>query len=113
MIQDCLPPFLRTWCDLCCQKDVQYVPAGYQSVPFVSFVRNVRLCCRLQDVQKIVQKQLEKPSRTASFDVLKYLPAAKITQGLVNAISTGNWNLRRFGMERQGVTQVRLPSPRM
>ena len=58
------------------------------------------------DIQKTAQKQLEKPSRTATFDVIKYLPSLKITNGLVNAISTGNWNLRRFGMERQGVTQV-------
>ncbi len=72
----------------------------------VSYVTLWAGACALQDIQKIAQKQLEKPSRTATFDVLKYLPASKITSGLVNAISTGNWNLRRFGMEKQGVTQV-------
>lgn len=30
-----------------------------------------------------------------------------ITGGFTNSISTGNWNLKRFRMERSGVTQVR------
>ena len=59
------------------------------------------------EVQKTAQKLLEKPQRTSIFDICKYLPANRVQSALVNSISTGNWNLRRFGMERQGVTQVR------
>lgn len=40
------------------------------------------------------------------FDVAKYIRTDTITYGLESAISSGNWTIKRFRMERKGMTQV-------
>ena len=40
------------------------------------------------------------------FDVTKHIREDILTMGFVNAISSGNWTVKRFKMERSGVTQA-------
>jgi len=49
---------------------------------------------------------LSKPNRVEGFDIMKFMRADTITHGFVHAISTGSWVLKRFRMDRAGVTQV-------
>lgn len=60
------------------------------------------------DMRISIDKTLKKPTRTSEFDALPLLAngAASITHGMNRAISTGNWSLKRFKMERAGVTHV-------
>ena len=43
----------------------------------------------------------------SGFDIVKFIRTDTITQGFIHAISTGSWVLKRFRMDRAGVTQVR------
>ena len=52
-----------------------------------------------------LQRQGSKKSKEA-FDALSCIRSDHITKGLELAISSGNWSLKRFKMERQGITQV-------
>ncbi|KAJ1675426.1 DNA-directed RNA polymerase III complex subunit Rpc2 [Spiromyces aspiralis] len=60
------------------------------------------------DLKLNIDKVLKKPNRAQEFDVHNQLVchSDNITQGFVRAISTGNWSLKRFKMERAGVTHI-------
>ena len=56
-------------------------------------------------LKQIADKNIPK-IKAAVFDVVKHMRQDQITNGLAFAISTGNWTIKRFKMERHGVTQV-------
>ncbi|KAI5310524.1 DNA-directed RNA polymerase III core subunit ret1 [Ascosphaera atra] len=60
------------------------------------------------DIKMNIDKVLKKPVRTEAFDAFGVVAmhGNAITQGMNRAISTGNWSLKRFRMERAGVTHV-------
>lgn len=58
------------------------------------------------ELRKSAEAVLVKPNRAAQFDILKLIRQDTISNGLINAISTGNWSVKIFHMERAGVTQV-------
>ncbi|XP_068705242.1 DNA-directed RNA polymerase III subunit RPC2-like [Montipora capricornis] len=57
------------------------------------------------ELKKIADQTIPKP-RAAQFDIVKHMRQDQITNGLVHAITSGNWIIKRFNMHRAGVTQV-------
>ncbi|EFN82912.1 DNA-directed RNA polymerase III subunit RPC2 [Harpegnathos saltator] len=57
------------------------------------------------ELKQIADKNIPK-IKAAQFDIVKHMRQDQITNGLLFAISTGNWKIKRFKMERQGATQV-------
>lgn len=60
------------------------------------------------DLKRNIDKVLSRQNRAAEFDAARFLQlqSSIITAGLERAIATGNWVVKRFRMERAGITQV-------
>ncbi|KAL3822037.1 hypothetical protein ACHAXA_007830 [Cyclostephanos tholiformis] len=58
------------------------------------------------DLKRQTDMVLSKPNRAQAYDVIKSIRPDSITYGMMSAISSGNWVLKRFRMDRAGVTQV-------
>ncbi|XP_011690080.1 PREDICTED: DNA-directed RNA polymerase III subunit RPC2-like [Wasmannia auropunctata] len=57
------------------------------------------------EMKNVANKNIPKV-KAAAFDISKHMRHDIITNGLAFAISSGNWTIKRFRMERHGVTQV-------
>lgn len=60
------------------------------------------------ELKRSIDKILSKRTRTSELDALTFfnLQTSIITTSMSKAISSGNWNLKRFRMERSGVTSI-------
>eukprot|EP00252_Welwitschia_mirabilis_P002829 TRINITY_DN12826_c0_g1_i1.p1 TRINITY_DN12826_c0_g1~~TRINITY_DN12826_c0_g1_i1.p1 ORF type:complete len:928 (-),score=181.14 TRINITY_DN12826_c0_g1_i1:493-3177(-) len=58
------------------------------------------------EIRRQVDSTYSKTTRSSVFDVIKVMRQDMLTSGLEHAISSGNWTVKRFRMERKGVTQV-------
>ncbi|KAI8902568.1 hypothetical protein BC833DRAFT_573330 [Globomyces pollinis-pini] len=62
----------------------------------------------MSNIKRTVDMQLKKTNRTTQYDAATAVASSSkmITEGLFRAISSGNWSVKRFKMERAGITQV-------
>eukprot|EP01132_Coremiostelium_polycephalum_P001511 gene1511-1903_t len=58
------------------------------------------------ELKKSTDQAISKSLRAEQFDFSRLIRTDTITNGFIHAISSGQWNLKRFKMERSGVTQV-------
>ena len=62
----------------------------------------------ISSIKRTVDTNLKRANRTAQYDPVTAVTQTSrlLTDGMFRSISSGNWNVKRFKMERAGVTQV-------
>ncbi|KAG6628381.1 hypothetical protein I3843_14G012200 [Carya illinoinensis] len=60
----------------------------------------------IEEVKKRMDMNMARLSRSSRFDPLQYVRGDSISAGLERTLSTGNFNVKRFRMDRKGMTQV-------
>ena len=59
------------------------------------------------ELKKEIDMNIKKFSlKGMDYDVTKLMKTNSITHGLINSLSSGNWTVKRFKVEKKGVTQV-------
>lgn len=60
------------------------------------------------NLKLLIDKVFKKPTKAVAFDPLTHISSSGsfITQGMNRAIQSGNWSVKRFNMNRAGVTHV-------
>ena len=58
------------------------------------------------DLRKQASRALSKQSRAEHFDWARHIDQSIITEGFEHAVSSGNWTIKRFRMDRKGITQA-------
>ena len=75
-------------------KDMLTRPVDFRGFPLISVDS-----CGLEGVSRVAARYP---------DILEsWQDRSKLTRAMANAISTGNWNIKRFRIDRAGVSQAR------
>lgn len=56
------------------------------------------------DLKRQIDMNLGAKSRAENFDAVKYIRSDTISLGFIQTLSTGNWTLKSFRMERAGAS---------
>lgn len=90
----------------CCRRDYYgnkrlELAGGLLSLLFEDLFKRMNA-----DLRKQASRALSKQSRAEHFDWARHIDQSIITEGFEHAVSSGNWTIKRFRMDRKGITQV-------
>lgn len=99
---------LQTQCDLLSAADRDYygnkrieLAGSLMSLLFEDAFKSFQF-----ELSSHVNKNMGRRSKATAFNLVKHITPKKIRDTLTQAISSGNWKIQRFSMDRKGATQL-------